>query len=328
MSGLIIIQASVVTSIYIQFLTKMYSYTAYGLNIASDFSLPELQSSTENLEADLIIRRGKVDWSLPQPLESWSYFHLDGDSAYLCWQVVGKFLVRAGKEIIVEPFANVEEQVIRLPLLGSVLAMVLHQRQFLILHGSAVAINDGAAIFVGAKGQGKSTMTATLYGRGHQLITDDVAALTVDDFGVHTLIPGFPQIKLWPEAVKAALGDEAETLRKIHPKVEKRARPTLERFSTTPLTVKKIYVLGTGTTPQIKPLQPQDAVASLIANSFIPMLLGKEFRRDRQTALHFHQCANLAKSLPVCRLERLRSLELLDTIARLVEEDLAALTPV
>lgn len=306
----------------------MYSYTAYGLNIASDLNLPELQSSTEDRQADLIIRMGKVDWSLPKPLESWSYFHLDGDSAYLCWQVVGKFLVRAGKEIIIEPFADVEESVIRLPLLGSVLAMALHQRQFLILHGSAVAINNSAAIFIGPKGQGKSTMTATLYGRGHQLITDDVAALKVDRFGVHTLIPGFPQIKLWPEAVEAALGDEVETLRKIHPEVEKRARPTLERFSSTPFTIRKIYVLGTGTAPQIKPLQPQDAVASLIANSFIPMLLGEEFRRDRQTTLHFYQCANLVKSLPVCRLERPRSLKLLDTIACMVEEDLAALTPV
>ena len=46
------------------------------------------------------------------------------------------------------------------------------------LTSNSSAINDGAAIFIGAKGQGKSTMTATLYGRGHQLITDDVAALT------------------------------------------------------------------------------------------------------------------------------------------------------
>ena len=306
----------------------MYSYTAYGLNIASDLNLPELQNSTINQEADLIIRLGKVNWSLPKPLESWSYFQLDGDSAYLCWQVVGKFLVRAGKEITIEPFVDVEESVIRLPLLGSVLAMALHQRQLLILHGSAVAINDRAVIFIGAKGQGKSTMTATLYGRGHRLITDDVAALKVNSFGVHTLIPGFPQIKLWPEAVEATLGDDVETLRKIHPEIEKRARPTLKRFSTTPLTVGKIYVLGTGTTPQIKPLKSQDAVTSLIANSYVPMLLGKEFRRDRQTALHFYQCANIAKSLTVCRLERPRSLKLLDTTASLIEENLATLATV
>ncbi|MFM2311640.1 MAG: hypothetical protein RLZZ04_916 [Cyanobacteriota bacterium] len=306
----------------------MYRYTAYGLNISSDLSLPELQKSNEDKGADIIIRFGKVNWSLPETLESWSYFQLDGDRAYLCWRVVGKFLVSAGKEIIIEPFANVQEQVMRLPLLGSVLAMALHQRQFLILHGSAVAINDGAAIFIGAKGQGKSTMTATLYGRGHQLITDDVAALKVNNGGVHTLIPGFPQIKLWPEAAKAALGDEAESLRKIHPKAEKRARPILERFSATPIPVRRIYLLGEGDIPRIKPLEPQAAMTSLIANSYIPMLLGEEFKRDQQTALHFHQCINLTKSIPIYRLERPRSLDLLNTIAYLVEEDLAALVAV
>jgi hypothetical protein len=306
----------------------MYKYTAYGLNIYSDLTLPELTKSTEDREADLIIRFGQVNWSLPEPLESWSYFYLDGETIYLCWQVVGKFLVCSGREIIIEPFPHVKEQIIRLPLLGAVLAIALHQRQHLVLHGSAVAINDGAAIFIGAKGQGKSTMTATLYGRGHQLITDDVAALKVNNSGIYNVVPGFPQIKLWPEAVSAALGDQVESLKKIHPEIEKRARPTKDRFSSTFLPVKRIYVLGQGNLPRITPLKAQEAVTSLIANSYIPMLLGEEFRRDRQTALHFHQCINLANSLPIYRLERPRSLDLLDSVARLVEEDLAALVPI
>ncbi len=306
----------------------MYNYTAYGLNIGSELVLPELQTSTDDSEINIIIRFGSVNCFLPEPFESWSYFQLARESAYLSWKVVGKFQVRSGREIIIEPFPNVEEQIIRLPLLGSVLAMALHQRQLLVLHGSAVAINDGAAIFIGAKGQGKSTMAATLYGRGHQLIADDVAAVKINDLGIHTLIPGFPQIKLWPEAAKAALGDEAETLRRIHPEVEKRARPTFDRFTSIPLPVKRIYVLGTGSVSQIKPLKPQEAVTRLIANSYIPMLLGEEFRRDRQLALHFHQCMNLANSLPIYRLERPRSLDLLTDVADLVEEDFAVLAQV
>ncbi len=178
----------------------MYSYTAYGLNICSAVLLPELQVSTHQI-ADVVIKFGKVDLSLPEPEPAWDYFHLDGDLAYLYWKVVGKFLVKSGHEIIIEPLPDVEEQVLRLPLLGAVLAMLLHQRQYLVLHASAMAIGDSAAVFLGQKGQGKSTMAATLYGRGHKQMTDDAAAINIDSGSdaCPILLPGFPQIKLWPK---------------------------------------------------------------------------------------------------------------------------------
>ncbi|BDA72000.1 conserved hypothetical protein [Rivularia sp. IAM M-261] len=300
----------------------MYAYNAYGLSICSDLPLPELQVSTE-ARADVVIRLGTINWSPPVPLPKWSYFHVDGDSAYFYWEVVGKFQVKSGSEIIIEPLLNVEEGVIHLPLLGSVLAMVLHQRQRLVLHASAVAINGNAAIFLGASGQGKSTMAATLYGRGHKLMADDVAAINLESVTKPILIPGFPQIKLWPEALTAALGDNPESLNRIHPEVEKRARPTIDNFLQAPLTLKRIYVLRKGFHPEIKPLQPQEAIAQLIANSFIPMLLGNKFLQSSKAALHLRQCSSLAQNLPIYSLERPRSLDLLPNIARLVEEDLA-----
>ncbi|MBW4612036.1 MAG: serine kinase [Desmonostoc vinosum HA7617-LM4] len=303
----------------------MYFYQAYGLDICSVLPLPELQSSTQ-IEADIVIRYGEINWSLPTPTPSWNYFHLDGESAYLYWEVVGKFLVRSGKEIIIDPLPNVEESVMRLPLLGAVLGMLLHQRQFLVLHGSAVAVDGNAVVFLGRSGQGKSTMAATLYGRGHKLIADDVAAVNVDSIAEPVLLPGFPRIKLWPDAATAALGDDPQSLRKIHPEVEKRDRPTVDNFLQSSLTLKRIYVLSVGSTVQIKPLQPTEAVTQLIANSYIPMLIGKKFIQSAKAPLHLHQCTNLAKSLPLYNLERPRSLDLLPDVASLVETDLASQT--
>ncbi|NDJ21576.1 hypothetical protein GS682_07975 [Nostoc sp. B(2019)] len=301
---------------------EMYSYIAYGLNICSALSLPELQSST-HIEADVVIRYGEVNWLLPTPAPSWSYFQIDGEYTYLYWKVVGKFLVRSGKEIIIEPLPGVEESVIRLPLLGAVLGMLLHQRQFLVLHGSAVAVDGNAVVFLGRSGQGKSTMAATLYGRGHKLMADDVAAVDVDSAIAPILIPGFPRIKLWPDAATAALGDNPETLRKIHPNAEKRDRPTVDNFLQTPLSIKRIYVLSVGSTLQIKPLTPTEAITQLIANSYIPMLVGKQFIQSAKASVHLHQCTSLVNNLPIYNLERPRSLNLLADVARLVEEDLA-----
>ena len=154
-------------------------------------------------------------------------------------------------------------------------------------------------------------------------MTDDVAAINLESVTKPILIPGFPQIKLWPEALTAALGNDPESLNRIHPEVEKRACPTLDNFLQAPLTLKRIYVLCKGSRPEIKPLQPQEAVVQLIANSFIPMLLGNKFLQSSKAALHLRQCSSLAQNLPIYSLERPRSLDLLPDVARLVEEDLA-----
>jgi hypothetical protein len=300
----------------------MYHYVAYGLNICSELLLPELKISSA-IEADIVIRLGKVNWLLPDPCPSWKYFHFDGDAAYLYWDIVGKFLVRSGKEIIIELIEGVDEGVVRLPLLGAVLAMVLHQRQHLLLHGSAVAIKERAVIFAGASGHGKSTMAATLYGRGHRMMADDVSAINLEKLSRPILIPGFPQIKLWPEAVTAALGDDPEGLKRVHPDLEKRARPTADGFLQMPLPLERIYLLSEGSSVHIKPLKPQEAMAKLIGNSFIPMLVGEKFIQSKGAGLHISQCANLVKNVPIYTLERPRSLELLSDIAHLVEEDLA-----
>ena len=307
------------------YLSKMiHKYTAYDLEISSEIALPELPESKKNRAADLIIRRGKIDLPLPEPFEAWKYFHLDGNTTYLCWRIVGKFAVHSGKEIIIDSFFGVEEKVIRLPLLGAVLATALHQRKLLVLHGNAVAIDLGAAIFIGSKGQGKSTMSAALYGRGHQLVADDVSALQIEAGNGNTpaIVPSFPQIKLWPESIESALNQKAESLRKIHPEVEKRAFPALDNFCSSICLVKKIYVLATGSKLQIVSLQGQEAVAEIIANSYIPMMLEHKFMKDQYRTLHLTQCVKLANSIPIARLERPRSLDLLDDVARSVEEDL------
>jgi hypothetical protein len=202
--------------------------------------------------------------------------------------------------------------------------MLLHQRQYLVLHASAMAIGDSAAVFLGPKGQGKSTMAATLYGRGHKQMTDDAAAININSDASPILLPGFPQIKLWPEAVTAALGDNPEELRKIHPQVEKRARPTIDNFLQKSLPLKRVYILSQGSNVEIKPLSIQEAVTKLIANSYIPMLLGNKFLQTETTALHLRQCTHIAKNIPIYSLERPRSLDLLPKVAQLVEEDLAS----
>lgn len=296
----------------------MYCYKSYGLGIHSALPLPELVA-TAAIGTDVIIQLGRVDLSPPDTISTAGYFHASAQKAYFCWERIGKFLVRDGKEIIIEPFPGVEESLIRLPLLGTVLAVLLYQRGFLVLHASAVAINDGVVAFLGGKGEGKSTMAATLYARGHYLMADDVVALDLADPVSPLVLPGFPQFKLWPEAVISTFGDAPETLPQLAPGYEKRARRAIDRFSHKSLPIKYLCVLSKGSALVLKPLQPQEAIVQLIANSYVARF-GNQLLQGVEASIHLNQCASLIKSVPVYCLERPRSLPLLPAIAQLLEK--------
>jgi hypothetical protein len=183
------------------------------------------------------------------------------------------------------------------------------------LHASAVALDGGAVAFLGGPGWGKSTLAAALYARGHGILADDVTAVDADA-GSPMVFPGFPQLKLWPEAA-AALGDAPETLPRIHPMLEKRARPAGRGFPEAPLPLRRIHVLARGPAHEIEPLRPQEALLELVRHSYCARLLqALDARR------HFLHCARLANCVPVCRLKGERSLSALPDLAHLVEEDL------
>src|SRR5262249_24053304 len=146
--------------------------------------------------ADIVLKTGPVDWepSFRSLQDSWSFAD---DDAYLFWHQLGKFRVRGGMEVTIDALPGIDDALIRLPLLGTVLAVLLHQRGLLTLHASAVEINGQAAAFIGTKGAGKSTIAAMLHARGHRLIADDIVAMDLTDPQKPLLLPGFPQFKLW-----------------------------------------------------------------------------------------------------------------------------------
>jgi hypothetical protein len=113
---------------------------------------------------------------------------------------IGTFLVRDGREILVDPDPDAGDALLQLALLGPVLAALLQQRGDLVLHASAVEIDGAAVGFLGGRGAGKSTMAAALLRRGYPLLTDDILAVSLED-GSPRVLPGFPQLKLWPDAV-------------------------------------------------------------------------------------------------------------------------------
>ena len=299
-------------------LPGQYRYSVYGLVVSSALPLPELTVSTE-ARADVHVRLGHVGWTPPESKPGEGAFQVIAGDGLFFWDQLGKFMVRGGSEIVVDPLPHVEDRMLRLPLLGTILAFLLYQRGFLVLHASSVAINNRAIAFIGNKGWGKSTVAASLYQRGHLLVADDVVPVRINGTGQPLVPSGFPQFKLYPESATASLGVDAEPLPWLAPGYDKRACPARDRFLTSTFPLGGIYLLAVGPALKLRELRPQEALIHLVEHSYIARY-GKRCLQGANATAHFRQCETLLERVPVYRLERPASLSLVPEIARVVEE--------
>ncbi len=298
----------------------MYSYTAYGLGIKSLLSFPELFKSDSRIW-DVQINTGKVKRS-PEDSVATDYdlglaYHCTNDRAYLFWKDMGTIFVKDGNEMIVDPDSGVDERVIRLHILGTAMAMLLRQRGYLVLHASAVVMEDGVVAFLGESGFGKSTLAAFLNAHGHCLVADDQLAIQFEN-GIPIVSPAFPRLKLWKDSA-AFMGYPSESLPLIHPGYEKLGVDLKENFAQKALPLKQIYLLSEGQEQAIEPLESQQALIALLRHTHRIQLLPAV-----QKPAHFHQCADIANKVPVSRLRICYSFSEIPDLVRLVEEDLAA----
>jgi hypothetical protein len=301
-------------------MTMLHSYSAYGLTIRSSFELPELVPGDG--APDVVIEPGAVPRMRHERGPGGSRFWASGDEMCHVVDEVGAFLVRGGREIVVDASPGVDSRLVRLSLLGPALGLLLHQRGRLTLHASAVETPDGAIAFVGASGAGKSTMAALLDARGHRLVTDDLAALDVDD-GEPVAFSGFPQVKLWPDAVRA-LGDDPGELPRLHPGLDKRAYRVSRAFPPRALPVRRLYVLAREPGAGIATVSRADAMIELNRHLYGARFGLELLRIPGAARRRFDQCARLASRVPMRRVTCLRSGSSLLATARLVETDLTS----
>lgn len=312
-----------------------FQYLAYGLHLASALELPELMPNpASTLErAELQIRAGITGKTLGTRDPEKSWVCTGRIEAILDAPEVGLFVVRDGQTIDIEPFPDVDAALLRAFLLGPVLAMALYQRGFLVLHASSVALHQngqalGVVGFLGHSGHGKSTLAATLHARGHQIIGDDVIAVPIaptghndnnspdsPESGVPWVFPAYPQLRLWPQALRA-VGRDPETLALLYPGQERRVQAVAERFSTAPLPLRRLYVLSIGEEIRLATLAPAQSLMQLVERAYLtPWLEGENAARQLK------QCAALLTQIDLYSLQRPRDLKLLDRVAEMIENE-------
>jgi hypothetical protein len=192
---------------------KTAIYRLGGLRIASDFPLFGLHVCQNDAEAhsDVVIRCAPIPEGFASAIakvrdgQGQHSGRYDGKEVLLEFPDVARFLLRAGKEILIDLAPSSDHDEVRAYLLGGVFGALCHQRGIIPLHASAIDIADGCVAFVGRSGAGKSTLAATLARHGHGIVTDDVCFLQLGTDGDVQVWPGISRIRLWEDA-KVALG--------------------------------------------------------------------------------------------------------------------------
>ena len=295
-----------------------YFYRAYGLTIQSPIRLPEL--NTGEGEPDVVIKFGKVQLEAAAGINGPTVeISIVGEDIHLFWDDIGHFLVRAGREITIEPRPGVQEHVLRLFVLGTTLAMLLCQRGLSIFHASAVAIGDEAVAFAGMKGAGKSTLAAAMHADGHDLLADDIVAIDTSS-GAPMVIPGFPYLKLWPDSV-TLLGYDPEGLPRLRPEVEKRGFSLTQRLSHRSLPLRHFCIIGPGSALDLELFEPRDALRALLPHWY-GARFGIERLRELGLADCFRQCAAVVSFANIYRLTRCSSPPALNDICSLLRKQL------
>ena len=233
---------------------------------------------------------------------------------------VGRFLLRAGKEILMDLAPSSNDDEVRAYLLGAVFGALCHQRGITPLHASAIDVANGCVAFVGASRAGKSTLVATLAGRGHDVVSDDVCFLQPGTDGHLQTWPGISRIRLW-EDTKAALGFNGPGVEREIYGYNKYFIPV--RSPNNPLQSRRllrVYQLHRtpNGVPEVARMQGAAAVEVLMQNVY---WLGFAERSGHKSHA-FVTCTAAARDVPVYRLTRPWTLAALDQGTTLLESHL------
>ncbi|MBO7747798.1 aldolase [Paenibacillus sp. MWE-103] len=280
-------------------------YKAFGMILRSEIPLPELHA-VERYEGppDIQVVLGDLH-STWEGLSANQGIYAYEDLSYLLnIPDVAIFRVSRDGIITVCPAADCSMRKLRLFLLGSCMGVMLLYRNLLPLHGSAVVIGEQAYAIVGQSGAGKSTLAAALLHEGFKLLTDDVIAISMDpNTGMPTVIPSYPQQKLWEESV-AGLQMKSSGLETLYQNDDrpKYAIPVREQFANKSIPLAGIFELvkTDNAHPTCEPLHGLERLPLLFRHTYrnyhIPLLGLMEW--------HFQFTTRMTEEVDVYRLSR------------------------
>jgi hypothetical protein len=276
-------------------------YEIFDVSIQSDIELPEL-AVQDNRKVIVHVEAGpsrETAQLTPQWFYEWR--DTDGETYLLSAKVRNSYLLRfpgvidflvsfpegstgatdtedgtkAGRIAVAVqyfPEAGVPEYTTRHLLLDQILPRVLSHLGHLILHASAIKLENGeAVIFMGETGQGKSTLASSFYINGYPLVTDD--CLLIKFVGDKVVcVPNYSGLRLYPDSHSAIFAKRQTVAPVAHYSTKERL--AVAPIVSQPIPVNSIFLL---TRPDIddsdivglEKIRGAEEIMSIISQAFL-----------------------------------------------------------
>lgn len=276
----------------------MYSYIAYGLNIFSEIKLPELSEAKTAADYDLHIHVAQFEFPRLKATQIYrrgikADFGKDQEeNLYLHWENVAGFKANSGKFLTVMPFCE-DANLLSLFTVSEALGLILFQKNYFLLHASAVQVGDEAWCFMGAPGAGKSTTAAAFIKAGCKLLSDDLTAIAFNN-NFPVVIPAYPQLKIWNNTVKGLDYQEAE-LQPVSEGINKFSYQPKSGFSHDPVKLGQVFFLHKARNRKaLQSLTAPEIPTEMLKNFPLPvqLLVNEALKRH---FLQSFQCAGAAQ---------------------------------
>jgi hypothetical protein len=206
------------------------------------------------------------EWTLANG-SAYARFHRQHGDYLVRFPGTADFEVHAdGTAVIAFPTPGLEAETLKDLYLNQITPLALSLQGRLILHASAVLLDEACIAFAGRSGRGKSTLAATFSTSGYPFLTEDALHVDFAD-ALPQVRPSHSSIRLWPDSRRA--------LRPRSPqagdaKLRHEAASDLPfHASTAPL--RALFHLGPGDCGdvRIERISPNTAFIQVVQSSFI-----------------------------------------------------------
>jgi hypothetical protein len=269
-------------------------YRAYGLTFASP--TPLLGFAPSSSAADVVIRERRAPDRLDGAKPLGLFWSATRDEVLIETPAVVRHHITRGGVLTIDrqsAYSAPDEQIYGVPIAASLAFSGLT-----VMHGAGAipAGRDGALLFVGSNGIGKSSLAMALASKGGVAMCDNLAALEFCPTEV-LLRPGPSAARLWADTA-IGLDIDLNTAPRANPDMPKHvfSRPT----SAYPARLAGIVVLAEAPIdrPTLSPIEGRSAIIALLDN---------HFRRTLMAVLSpsiMERAAAIAARVPVFRLTR------------------------
>ena len=279
-----------------------YYYRVYGVNIESKIEVPEFEVIDSNSDIDVKLSFGVVNEEIIDLITQGYRAKYEKQDMWFYIEDVAIFHIYNGDTVTIEPMGDKNNKMIKLYIMGSVMGMILLQRNMVAIHGGGIVIDGKGCIFTGQKGAGKSTITTALRKKGYKFIADDVCSINIGER--NTINYGFGYQKICEDAMEKLgynLNDYEPFRGDLN--VNKYIVPAFDEFTKEEVPLEALFELTVGDVDEVK-------IEEVLGASKMNRLIENIFRIEMirysggMEPAYFKKCLDIAKNTRMYRITR------------------------